>query len=33
VKVVMCELIINVCVCNVSVLCEDKYVMYAIVEK
>jgi hypothetical protein len=29
----MCELIINVCVCNVSVLCDYIYVMCAIVEK
>jgi hypothetical protein len=29
----MCELIINVCVCNVYVLCDDIYDMCAIVEK
>jgi hypothetical protein len=33
IKFVMCELIINVCVCNVSVLCDYIYVMCAIVEK
>ena len=33
VKFVMCELIANVCVCNMSVLCNDIYVIYAIVEK
>jgi hypothetical protein len=33
IKFVMCELIINVCVCNVYVLCDDIYDMCAIVEK
>jgi hypothetical protein len=33
VKFVMCELIIIVCVCNVSVLYDDIYVICAIVEK
>jgi hypothetical protein len=33
VKFVMCELIINVCVSNVPVLCDDIYVMCAIVKK
>jgi hypothetical protein len=32
-KFVMCQLIINVCVYNVSVLCGDIYVMCAIEEK
>jgi hypothetical protein len=32
-KFVMCELIINACVCNVYVLCDDIYVLCAIVEK
>jgi hypothetical protein len=32
-KFVICELIVNVCVCNVSVPCDGIYVKCEIVEK